>query len=345
MNIKNKSLFFLIVILSVLIISGCQSESQSSAPDAAGDIEEMTIQLAGITAPDHPLTLGGEKFKELVEEKSEGKIKVEFFPSNQLGSIREQTEQVQLGTIQMTQTLLSTVTSFNETLQVFEYPFLWPSNEEMIWNVLEGEAGESALESLESSRFKGLGFWAGGFKAITSNKPILSPSDMRGTKMRVIPSEILQKTYETYGANPVPIDFTETYNALQQGVVDAQENPIETIFTEKYHEVQDHLTVANHGYQFYMFIANLDWFNSLSPETQDLLIEAEEEARIYARDLTRESEKEKLSEFPSLGMEVHELPEDVRKEFEELSLPLHKEFSDTPEKQELLEKIYEELGM
>lgn len=339
-------LFNAIIVLFLSACSGATSTSTTESETQEG-IPEMTIQLAGITPPEHPLTLGGEKFKEIVEAKTDGKVKVEHYPNSQLGSIREQTEQVQLGTIQMAQTLLSTVTSFNaETLQVFEYPFLWPEDEDKIWEVLEGEAGELALTELEASKFKGFGFWAGGFKAMTnSGKPILAPSDLNGVKMRVIPSEILQKTYEAYGANPVPIEFAELYNALQQGVVNAQENPLETIMSNKYYEVQDHLSITNHGYQFYMIVANLDWFNGLSPELQEILIEAEEEARIYAKDLTRELAEKRIEEFKELGMEIHEISPEDRQKFVDLSLPLHAEFSATPKQKEMLDVLYKDLGI
>lgn len=339
-----------LTLILILFLTGCGNSSTTTGAgneNTGSQAESLTIKLAGMTPTGHPLTVGAEKFKELVEEKSEGKIKVELYPNLQLGAIREQTEQVQLGTIHMTQTLLSTVTSFNaETLQVFEYPFLWPNNEDKIWEVLSGEAGTKALDHLEAVKFKGFGFWAGGFKSMTSKgDPILTPSDLSGKNMRVIPSEILIKTYETYGANPVPIEFAELYNALQQGVVDAQENPLETISSNKLYEVQDHLSITEHGYQFYMIVANLDWFNGLSPEFQQIIMESEEESRIYARDLTQEMSDTRIKEFPELGLEVHTLSEEQRNEFVELSLPLHEEFSNTPEKKELLEIIYKELGI
>jgi C4-dicarboxylate-binding protein DctP len=350
-RIKHRKAYIMVIaiVLVMLILAGCNGKTSSSSENGSKEtgIKEMTIKLAGMTPPGHPLTEGAEKFKEIVEEKTDGKVKIEYYPNLQLGSIREQTEQVQLGTIHMTQTLLSTVTSFNaEALQVFEYPFLWPTDEDKIWNVLAGDVGKTALTELENSQFKGFGFWAGGFKSMTStNKPILSPDDLNGMKMRVIPSEILIKTFETFGANPVPIEFAELYNALQQGVVDAQENPLETINSNKLYEVQDHLTVTDHGYQFYMIVSNLNWFNSLSPELQKILIEAEEEARVFARNLTQEMAEKRLVEFSELGLEVHKLSDTDREKFVKLSKPLHKEFSNNDKKKELLAKVYKELGI
>ncbi|MBM4763634.1 TRAP transporter substrate-binding protein [Bacillus sp. B15-48] len=347
-SLNKRFITTVLLLLSIIIISACGKSGQTTSSGVNTENSgELFIQVAGIVPQGHPLALGGEKFKELVEEKSDGKIKVEYYPNNQLGSIREQTEQVQMGTIQMAQTLLSTVTSFNAShLQVFEYPFLWPSDEDEIWSILEGGVGELALEKLEPTGLKGFGFWAGGFKAITTkDRAIQSPVDLKGINMRVIPSEILQKTYEAFGANPVPIEFTETYNALQQGVADAQENPLETIYSAKYYEVQDHITIANHGYQFYMMVANSNWFNGLDEGTQKILIEAEEEARVFAKDLTRESIEKKLKEFPELGLEVHELTEEGRQEFIKLSQPLHEELINTPDQKELLESIYEETGV
>src|SRR5699024_4517881 len=228
--------------------------------------------------------LGAYKFKEILEERSNGQIEVQVFTNLQLGSLREQTEAAQLGAIEMSLSLVSTLTSFVDDLKVLEYPFLWPEDEDKRWQVVDGGIGEQVSQLLnDGTGFEGLGLWAGGYKVITNKgDPILSLDDFIGSKVRVIPSEVLIETYESWGADPLPVDFAEVYNALQLGTVDAQENPLETTFTQRYYEVQDELTILNHGYQFHIMLANEEWFDSLKPEIQQLIKDADDEARKYA---------------------------------------------------------------
>lgn len=226
---------------------------------------------------------GALRFKELVEQNSNGQLSVQIFPSQQLGAMREQAESVQFGSAEMTIQPISVLTLFVPDLQIISFPYLWPS-EDVMWEVLDGEAGQALLSTAENQGFKGLGVWAQGFKAMTANKKIESPEDLKGVKMRVIPSDLLINQYKAWGANPTPIDFAELYNALQQKVVDGQENPLETIYLNKYYEVQDYLTIAEHGYLAYMFTVNKDWFDGLSPELQEVVIHAEKEARQLQRE-------------------------------------------------------------
>lgn len=341
--------------LLLLVVTACNSSSEtgtdtdseqvsaSNTEEGTGKYEEMSIRLATSTPDDHSISQGAYKFKEIVEEKSGGQIKVEVYSNAQLGSLREQTEAAQLGTIEMSLSLVSTVSSFVEDMEVLEYPYLWP-DEDTLWQVMDGETGNIIAGTAEQAGFKGLGFWAGGFKVMTNkDNPILSPDDLRGVDVRVIPSRTLQTMFTAWGANPVPIDFTELYNALQQGTVDAQENPVETIYTQKYHEVQDHLTMTNHGYQYHIMLANLGWWDGLSNEVQQLLLEAEEEAKLYARDINMNQVEERLIELEELGLEIHELSPESYQSFVDLSLPLHEELANTTGKEELLQSIYDGL--
>lgn len=322
------------------------NEGNEGTTDGEGDeFEEMTISWAGTTPDGHSLTTGSEKFKELVEERTNGKVTVELFPNLQLGSLREQTEAAQLGTVNLSMSLVSILSTFKSDLEPMDYFYLWPDDEEQIWDVLDGETGQELLGKLDSEGFVGLGFWSGGWKAMTSNDdPILSVDNLRGVNVRVIPSNILIRNFENYGANPVPIDFAELYNALQQGTVDAQENPLDTIWVMNFHEVQDHLTWSTHGYQFHSLVANEEWFNNLSPQLREVVVESAEEARLFARAENDANIEIRLDQITESGVEYHELSAEARQEFVGVSEQLYDELADTEGKQEVLNLILDALG-
>ncbi|UFJ41787.1 TRAP transporter substrate-binding protein [Brevibacillus humidisoli] len=317
--------------------SGQGQEAGNSSDQPAA--EAKVIRLSHNMPPDSAVDQAANKFKELVESRSNGALKVEVFGNSVLGSMREQTESVQFGSAEMTIQPISTMTPFVSDVQIVDYPFLWPNNE-VLWKVLDDEPGQMMLDSMSEAGFKGLGFWAGGFKSITANKPIQTPQDLQGVKMRVIPSPLLIAQYEAYGANPVPVDFAELYNSLQQGVVDAQENPLETIYLQKYYEVQSHLSVANQGYLAYISAMNKAFFDGLSPELQQVVVEAEKEARELERKLAIDAEADYLKKLEEAGMQVVKLTDEQKAAFKELSLPVHQEFSKTDRQKQILEAIY-----
>ncbi|OMP67317.1 hypothetical protein BTO28_08000 [Domibacillus epiphyticus] len=330
-----------LVVISLFVLTACGRDSLTSVQ---AEKEPMVIKLATSTPLMTSQTKGAFKFKELVEEKTNGEVLVDIYPTSQLGSLREQVEATQMGTIEMSISLISTLSTFDENLKVFEYPYLWPTNEGSLWKAVDGEVESKALESLSNNGLTGLGFWAGGYKAITSNnEPVLSPENLDGVNVRVIPSQTLLKQYKSWGGNPVPIDFSELYSALQQGTVDAQENPLETIYTQKYYEVQKYLTLSNHGYQFYIFTVNQNWFDQLPSNIQNVLKEAENEAGEYAVELNIKQNKEYLQELKKTNIEVFELTDEQKQTFIETSTPLHDELSDNKEKKELLELIRSQL--
>jgi len=285
------------------------------------------------------VNLGMLKFKELVEEKSNGQIKVEVYPNLQLGSLREQVEATQMGTIEMTVTLASVISSFDADLEVLQYPYLLPSNEDELWRIMDSEVGRTIADSLEDDGFKAFSWWASGYKTLTANKPLLSPDDLKGIKMRVVPSNILIEQFKAWGANPIPIDFAELYTALQQGTVEAQENPIDTIYTTKVYEVQKHLSHLNHAYQLTIVLANKNWFDSLQPEAQNIIIEAEREANEYERELNKEKNADYMQKLIDAGMTIHELTDDQIQAFKDIAVQLHDKLAQTDGQKKFVQLI------
>ncbi|MEW9124194.1 MAG: TRAP transporter substrate-binding protein [Thermotaleaceae bacterium] len=334
----------LVFILLVGILGGCGAKEipAAQAPEAK-ELPSITVKLSHNQPENSSEHAGAVAFKEKLEALSDGKIKVDIFPALQLGSMREQAEAVQMGSHEITLQPISVLTPFVEELQIVDFPFLWPSTEQM-WDILDGEAGDKLLAKTEAKGFKSLGFWGSGFKNFTTRgKEIHMPADFAGVKMRVMPSPLLLAQYKAWGANAVPIEYAELYNALQQKIVDGQENPISTIAMNKFYEVQDNMILSNHGYLAYVFVTNKGWFDGLPEEYKEMVIEAEKEARNVQRKTLEEKEKQFLEEIKQSNINVYELTAEERAAFVEASKPVHEEFANSPEKKEILELIYSKI--
>ncbi len=343
-----KSFSALLIVILMLFITACgPNKGGDKEPDASADgskdapKKEYFIKFSTNTSDAHPLGQGALKFKELIEERTDGQIKVQIYPSLQLGSLREQIEQVQLGSVEITMAALATMTNFVEDVQIIVFPFLWPDEDKM-WDILNGEIGDAVYANMKNEGMIGFGTWPNGFMQMTSkSKPIQSTDDLKGFKMRVIPAPLLIAQYEAWGANPVPIDFSEVYTSLQQGVVDGQENPLTTISDQKYVEVQDYLTLTNHSYQASIFTVNKKWFDSLPADLQQIFKESEKEARLFAIEKSKELNQQILDDMEKSGsIKINELSAEASRKFEELSKPLHASFSKTDYQKELLQKVY-----
>ncbi|MBR1673049.1 MAG: TRAP transporter substrate-binding protein [Fretibacterium sp.] len=314
----------------------------SSAPQPA--YPAMNIRLSHNQPVDSPEDVGAQKFKELVEERSGGRITVEVFPQMQLGSMREQTEMVQMGTIEVSIQPTAVLMPFVEELQLIDFPFLWPSREDL-YRVMDGQIGQRFYAFGEKRGFKMLGLWSGGFKQFTTKgKQINSPEDFKGMKMRVMPSPLLLEQYQAWGANPVPIEYAELYNALQQNIVDGEENPLQSIAMNRFYEVQDYLTLSGHGFFGYLFFVGQEWFNRLPDNVKALITECEREARELERETQAKNEAGYLEQIRQSKIVINELTPEGRKAFADVSRPLHSKFANTSEMASLLEAVYEATG-
>ena len=313
-------------------------------PACAAEYPVMNIRLSHNQPIDSPEDIGAQKFKSLMEERSGGKITVEVFPQMQLGSMREQTEMVQMGTIEMSLQPTAVLAPFVGEFQIIDFPFLWPSREEL-FRVMDGEVGQKFYSYGDTRGFKVLGLWSGGFKQLTSKgRQINGPEDLKGMKMRVMPSQLLVEQYEALGANPVPIEYAELYNALQQNIVDGEENPLQSIAMNRFYEVQDYLTLSSHGFFGYLFFTGFDWFNKQPEDVRKLIIECEREARDVERMAQAENESRFLAQIKESKIVISELTPEARDAFEEFSVPLHQKFASTDSMRSLLKAVYQATG-
>lgn len=344
MNRKLFAMFTLVFVLAIFM-TACGSKEGEAKNEGGDDTKKEASQTIKVATPGNEKSapiLALYEFADIVEDRTDGELKVEVYPGGQLGSLREQTEQVQTGTVEIAQTDMQTMSAFVDSAAVFSLPYLLPTDEEEFSNLLKNEELLEVYEShMEDQGFHLFGFFEMGYKYVTNtDKPIESPDDFKGMKIRVTPSDVLNEQYKTWGADPVSIEFDELYTSLQTGVVDAQENPIDPFYSMGFHEVQNYLTVTKHNYQTQNFIANKEWFESLDPEHQQIITEAAAETISIQRDLQsgfNEDYLEEVSEY----LEFNELSENQIEEFRKLSEPLYEKFADTPSREELIEKILE----
>ena len=179
---------------------------------------------------------------------------------------------------------------------------------------------------MEASGFKGINFWESGFKQFTADRLIESPADFAGTKFRTMESPLLIAQFNALGANPIPIDFAETYNALQQKVVNGQENPVVSIKNMKFYEVQSNMIISNHGYLGYALLFGLDFWNDLPADLQQVVVEAAQEAVEFERELSIDSEATMIAEIAASGTTVTYLTEAQVTVFAEAMKPVHEQF-------------------
>lgn len=348
MNIKR--ILALMAMLVVLVLAACGGDSkgdnngEDAAKESGSSDGSVVIRLSHNQPIESPEHAGAAKFKEFIEEKSKGEVTVEIYPASQLGSLREQIEGTQLGEIDITMQPTAFVTPFVDDVKVIDLPYLWPADSEQTYEVLDSDAGQAVLDTLENGGFKGLGFWPGGFKLFTTGKKeIHSPEDFKGLDMRVMSSPLLEDQYKLWGANPTMIEYAEVYNSLQQGVVDGHENPLQSIYLNNYQEVQDNIIESYHGIMSYLFMANKAWFDGLPEDIQEIVMEAEEAGKTAAREALAETEDEYRQAIIDSGVNYYELTDDEIEKFREVSVPFHEEAYGTPEQLEILKKIKEKI--
>lgn len=342
---KNILILFCLLLLAVTMAacsgneSGNTEEINSEEPQGnnenveenAGNVEESgeskTIKAGIGLNEEHPQYKGMELFKEIVETETDGAIKVEIYPSAQLGDDKQMIQAVQLGTQEVTVPATAPLANFVPEFNILNFPFLFP-NEEVADAVLDGEVGQMLLDKLEDHGMVGLSYWEEGFYNISNNvRPIETADDLDGIRIRTMENEILLDIFKALGANPTPMAFSEVYTALQQGVVDAQTNPVSQIYEAKFHEVQKYVSGTNDYYGAWVFLINKEFFDGLTPEQQEIVRKASIEARDLERKLTRESEQEYLEKIQADGVEYNDLTEKGRKSIQEKIQPVIDEYA------------------
>ncbi len=313
-------------------------------PFAALAQAPIVIKLSHVVAPDTPKGKGANKFKELAEKYTEGKVRVEVYPNSQLYKDNEEVDALQLGAVQMLAPSLSKFGPLGaREFEAFDVPYIF-QDKEALRKITDGPVGKELLQKLESKGILGLAFWDNGFKIMSASKPINTPDDMLGLKMRIQSSKVLEAEMKALGALPQVLAFSEVYQALQTGVVDGTENPPSNMYTQKMYEVQKYATLTNHGYLGYALIVNKKFWDGLPPDIRSQLEKAVTEATAYTNEIAQKENDEALEAMKKTGKtEFHALTASERKAWIDALKPVHKEM-EARIGRDLLQRIYKATG-
>lgn len=261
----------------------------------------IIIKFSHVVATDTPKGKGAEKFKELAEKYTAGKVKVEVYPNSTLYKDKEELEALQLGSVQM---LAPSNSKFGplgiREFEVFDLPYILPDIK-TLRKVTEGPLGTKLLKLLDAKGITGLAYWDNGFKQMSANKKLITPADYQGVKFRIQSSRVIQAQFKALGSLPQVMAFSEVYQALQTGVVDGQENTWSNIYTQKMHEVQKYITETNHGYIGYVVIVNKKFWDDLPADIRDQLTKAMKEATEFGNTQSQKENDDALAEIKKSG--------------------------------------------
>nr|MBL8457684.1 TRAP transporter substrate-binding protein [Zoogloeaceae bacterium] len=287
--------------------------------------DPIVIKFSHVVAQDTPKGKAAEKFKALAEQYTGGAVKVEVYPNSTLYKDKEEMEALQLGAVQM---LAPSLAKFGplgvREFEAFDLPYIFDGYD-ALHKVTKGPVGQGLLDKLEPRGIKGLAYWDNGFKSFSANTPIAKPEDLRGKKMRIQSSKVLEEQMRQVRALPQVMAFSETYQALQTGVVDGTENPHSNLYTQKMHEVQKHLALTDHGYLGYAVITNKRFWDGLPEDVRAQLDKAMVEATDYANQIALEENEKSLEAVRAAGKtEIRALSDAERADFIKALLPVHK---------------------
>ncbi len=283
----------LVLASAATALAALTAAAQAQAP--------IVIKFSHVVATDTPKGKGAEKFKELAEKYTNGKVKIEVYPNSTLYKDKEELEALQLGSVQM---LAPSNSKFGplgiREFEVFDLPYILPDLK-TLRKVTEGPLGARLLKLLDSKGITGLAYWDNGFKQMSANKKLVDPADYQGVKFRIQSSRVLQAQFKALGSLPQVMAFSEVYQALQTGVVDGQENTWSNIYTQKMHEVQKYITETNHGYIGYVVIVNKKFWDDLPADIRDQLTKAMKEATDYGNAQSQKENDDALAEIKKSG--------------------------------------------
>ncbi|WP_174802247.1 TRAP transporter substrate-binding protein [Martelella limonii] len=313
----------------------------------AGVVAAQPMKIAHVVPPGDPRDLGAHEVADLLAADESCEIEATVYPSGQLGGTTDLIEGMQIGSIEAVVLPASFLVGFEPKIGIFDFPFFWPTDEEKLIELQKGEAMANLLASTEEQDVVSLAAWHTGYKEWTGNKPLQSLDDYAGLKARVMPSPVLVEQQTLLGLNPVNMPFSETYSALQNGTIDAQENPLVTSYVMKFYEVQSDITMTNHGNLDQIFMVSKPWYDALSEDCQTAVRNAAVSAGQLVADKTDEMTSTAMDAFAKAGVAVHELSDEQYAALKEATLPGVEAFyveQVGPEGQEIIDSFKAEMG-
>jgi len=314
-NIARRTLIH-VAVLSATALSASLAMAQTP----------IIIKFSHVVAPDTPKGKGAQRFKELAEQRTGGRVKVELYPNSQLYKDKEELEALQLGSVQM---LAPSLAKFGplglKEFEVFDLPFLFKDTE-AFRAITDGPLGAELFKKLEGKGIQGLAYWDNGFHIMSGNKALHSVADFKGQKMRIQSSKVLDAQMRALGAIPQVMAFSELYQALQSGVVDGTEGVPSNFYTQKIYEVQKHITLSNHGHLAYAVIVNKPFWDGLPADIRTTLSGAMKEATTYANAIAATENAQALDKIKASGKTtIYTLTTAETNEWKKALMPVHKE--------------------
>jgi C4-dicarboxylate-binding protein DctP len=312
-------------------------------PAAAAD-QPIVIKFSHVVASDTPKGKAADKFKELAEKYTDGKVKVEVYPNSTLYKDKEELEALQLGAVQM---LAPSNSKFGpigiKEFEVFDLPYILPDLK-TLRKITDGPLGARLLKLLDAKGMTGLAYWDNGFKEMSANKRLIAPADYKGLKFRIQSSKVIEAQFRTLGSIPQVMAFSEVYQALQTGVVDGQENTWSNIYTQKMNEVQKYVTTTNHGYIGYVVVVNKKFWDGLPPDIRAACEKAMKEATDYGNSQSAKENDDALEQIKKAGKtEIITLTPEQDEAMRKAMMPVYKDVASRVG-QPLIDEFLKETG-
>ncbi|MBA2871901.1 C4-dicarboxylate-binding protein DctP [Anoxybacillus calidus] len=327
---------WLIIIVLLLVLIGSvifmmkrhfSEENMVYDDEQKGLNKQIVISFSHVVAENTPKGLAAQKFAELVDEKTNGRVKVEVFSNGSLYSDEEEIDALMRGDVQMIAPSFSKVTELIPEWQVLDLPFIFEDYHD-VERVFTGEVGKQLLAMLEKKGIKGLAFWSNGFKQMTSNRYLLiEPKDFKGLRFRIMPSKVIEDQFRLLGTEPIVVSFNHVYQSLEKQEFDGQENTISNIYSKGFYQFHPYITVSNHGYLGYVVLMNGKFWESLPIDVRKQIVAALEETTLWNLKQSKLQNEQQLIEMKNnSNIQIYELTDKERKEWKEKFAPLYKEF-------------------
>lgn len=302
--------------LLIVFLGGCENPAPDHQQKKSGS--QVTLSLGHDLPEESTLHAAALMFAKEVKQSSKGQIQVKIHPNQTLGTDRQMLAMAQQGKLDIIIPPTAKLSHIIPELQVFDLPFLFP-NAKTAHKALDGKVGSALLAKFEEHNLLGIAFWEGGFKQLTSNKPITNVEDLKTLRFRIMQSNVIRDQFSSWGADSVAIEFSKTYNALKEKIVDGQENPLNSIIGKKFYDVQKYLYLSRHGYLAQAFVASQLTFNQLSKKHQRIIVSSALKTTLWQREEARKKHQDQLKFIQSQSIEVAQLPVDVKQYLQQKS--------------------------
>jgi tripartite ATP-independent transporter DctP family solute receptor len=317
-----------LIIFIIIFGLGCENKKTTETNNTESTKKDViTLKMAHNLPVNSALHEASVLFAKKVKEKTNNKVQIQIFPKQQLGNDYQMVELARSGEIDILLTPTAKMSVTVPSMQYADLPFLFPTRKDA-YELLDGEPGQLILKDLEKVDLLGVSFWENGFKHFTGNEPFLSPESFKDKKIRVMKSRIIMEQFKALDAQPIPIDFHATKQALLDKVVDGQENPLVAIVNMEFHKVQSDLVISEHAYLPYVFSISKISLNNLSGDIQDLLINTALEVTTWEREETQKREKTFLDIIKKEGVSIHTLNKEQKEKFREKTKYIVKRYED-----------------